>query len=327
MASARLCRCTYRATRLLSRHSSSIREEPSAFDIDDILSSFEEVTPLKDNANSTAASSASIDNGMSDALLKRRRDNVNNLYSSLGSAIDQTYSPRQQLHNPPPVSDVGIASLIASQAHLGHATSLWNSLTQPFIYGARNGIHIFNLDVTLAHLRRAANVVRGIAKNDGNIVFVGTRPGQKRIVVEAAKRASGYHVFDRWIPGTITNGKQVVGHGKIRHLVTRHEKNTQPSADPRVLPNSVVPDLIIILNPLENRNLLKECAKGRVPTIGIIDSDADPRWVSYSIPANDDSLRFASLVAGVLSNAAAEGRQSMAVPGWVQDEVKVVETA
>lgn len=295
-------------------------------DIDDILDSFdlaESFRNLKSKSKSDMVAGRQINaSALTEVQLNRRRDAMNTLYSRLGSDVEAGYQPREQLRSPPVMKEVGIAALLAAQAHLGHATALWNPITQPYIYGFRNGIHIFDLNLTLAHLRRAAEIVKGVAQNDGNILFVGTRDGQKRSVVEAARRAEGYHVFDRWIPGTITNGKQVVGHGRVKQLITKHERNQNPADNALIKPNSVTPDLVIILNPLENRNLIKECAKGRVPTIGIIDSDADPRWITYSIPGNDDSLRFTGLVAGVLSRAAAEGRQKMALPGWIQEEVE-----
>lgn len=307
-------------------------DRPTSSDLDDILDSFDAVSSERDTeqfrtqslpkegAERSSAAQKSTPSLLSEIELRRRRDRTTAKLETIGSEIKQAYTPRQNLNAPPEISAIGLPALVASQAHLGHSTALWNPLTQPFIYGIRNGIHILNLDLTLSHLRRAAEVVKGIAQNDGNILFVGTRPGQKRSVVEAAKRAGGYHVFERWVPGTITNGKQVVGHGKVKSLVTKHRQNRSPSGNPNLAPNSVVPDLVIVLNPLENRNLLKECAKGRVPTIGIIDTDVDPRLVTYSIPANDDSIRCTSLLVGVLSRAAAAGRAQMVVPDWEQVE-------
>jgi small subunit ribosomal protein S2 len=302
----------------------AVMEEAStedAYDIDDILASFDEAQ---------AGHTMSRESGpslYSEAQLKMRRARMNKVYAHFGSKVDTAYSPRQQLYNPPEVEQVTVSSLLAAQAHMGHSTTLWEPLTQPFIFGVREGIHIFNLNLTLAHLRRAAAVVRGVAQADGNILFVGTRPGQKRSVIQAAERAGGYHIFSRWVPGTITNGKQVVGHGVIKGTVTRHVKNKFPGKNPDSAPDAVVPDLVVVLNPLENRVLLKECAKGRVPTVGIIDSDCDPRWVTYSIPANDDSLRCTSLVAGVLSLAAAAGRRQMNMPDWVQEETSLSQAA
>lgn len=311
----------------------TVLDRPSPYDIEEIFDSFDDAEARR--GASPPSSSSTLPSGntprnrddaagheLSSTELKRRRDTVTKSLEAFGSMPGEMYSPRKLLHSPSSIRDIGIDTLVASQAHMGHSTALWNPITQPYIYGSRNGIHIFNLDLTLAHLRRAAEVISGVAQNDGNILFVGTRPGQKRTVVEAAKRAGGFHVFDRWIPGTITNGKQVVGHGRVKNIITKHKQNKSPPTNPNLIPNSVVPDLVVVLNPLENRNLLKECAKGRVPTIGIIDSDADPRWVTYCIPANDDSLRCTSLIAGILSRAAADGRAKMAVEDWEQVEVQ-----
>lgn len=264
---------------------------------------------------------------LSNDELVRRRDGYSGYLASIGSTVAPYYRARTLLHDPPAVRDVGVAALLAAEVHMGHSKSLWNPLTQPFVHGVRSGLHIFDLDVTLAHLRRAAEVVEGVAQNDGNILFVGTRDGQKRSVVEAARKAGGYHVFDRWVPGTITNSRQVVGHGRVKRMSVRHRLNSAAIADDAVsAPEAVVPDLVVVLNPLENRILIKECAAARVPTVGIIDSDADPRWVTYAIPGNDDSPRATTLLVGVLARAAQEGRRLLLSGGgqegeWVQEEV------
>jgi small subunit ribosomal protein S2 len=160
----------------------------------------------------------------------------------------------------------------------------------PYAYGNRAGITIIDLDQTLPMLRRAANLVRAVASANGQIVFVGTRPDLRPVVVKAAERlgAQGYHVGDRWLPGTLTNKIQMHGLDVV--------KTTK-----------VVPDLVILLNPLSNMNAVRECAIEHVPTIGIVDSNADPRIVMYPIPANDESTRTAELIAGVLSIAGREG--------------------
>jgi small subunit ribosomal protein S2 len=160
----------------------------------------------------------------------------------------------------------------------------------PYSYGTRAGITIIDLDQTLPLLRRAANLVRAVASRNGSIVFVGTRPDLRSIVMKAADRIGqqGYHVGERWLPGTLTNKLHMFGSNFL------HKHN-------------VIPDLVIILNPLANVNTIRECAIEHVPTIGIIDSNVDPRIVMYPIPANDESTRTAELVAGVLSIAAREG--------------------
>ena len=160
----------------------------------------------------------------------------------------------------------------------------------PFAYGVRAGITIIDLDQTLPLLRRAAQLVRSVAAKDGIILFVGTRPDLRPIVQKAAERvgSQGYHIGEKWLPGTLTNKLEMFG--------------------PEVVKNGrVVPDLVVVLNPIANIHAIRECAIEHVPTIGIVDSNIDPRVVMYPIPANDESTRTAELVAGVLSVAGREG--------------------
>ncbi|RPB25560.1 ribosomal protein S2 [Terfezia boudieri ATCC MYA-4762] len=232
------------------------------------------------------------------------------------------YSPSSLIHNPPSPRDITLSLLLASQAHLGHSTSLWNPSNQRYILGVRQGIHIICLETIAAHLRRAAKIVEGVSEKGGLILFVGTRPGQDRAVVKAAKLAGGCHLFERWTPGAITNASQILGHGKVvemdmRDRVKVKSPNVQADAQkldeheppkPEDVNKPIKPDLVVCLNPLENYILLHECGLYGIPTIGIIDTDADPTWVTYPIPANDDSLRAVHLITGILGRAAEEGR-------------------
>ncbi|KAF8232337.1 mitochondrial ribosomal protein subunit S2 [Tricholoma matsutake] len=211
-------------------------------------------------------------------------------FSEYGSNIspENSFKPRDGLHNPP--SHATLSALLASGAHFGHSSTRMNPNFIPYAYGSRAGVTIIDLDQTLPMLRRAANLVRAVAYAKGQIIFVGTRPDLRPIVQKAAERLGerGYHVGERWLPGTLTNKIQM------------HSLDV-------VTTTKVIPDLVILLNPLANLNAIRECAIEHVPTIGIIDSNADPRIVMYPIPANDESTRTAELVAGVLSIAAREG--------------------
>ncbi|THU99345.1 ribosomal protein S2 [Dendrothele bispora CBS 962.96] len=214
---------------------------------------------------------------------------VNGL-SQYGStqARGNTWKLRDSLHNPS--RNATISALLASGAHFGHASTRMNPSFMPYAYGTRAGITIIDLDQTLPLLRRAASLVRAIAANDGQIVFIGTRPDLRPVVQKAAERLEeqGYHVGDRWLPGTLTNKWQMFGHDIVRK-------------------ERVVPDLVVVLNPIANMNAIRECALEHVPTIGIVDSNVDPRVVMYPIPANDESTRTAEIIAGVLSIAGREG--------------------
>ncbi|KGY14552.1 ribosomal protein S2 [Paracoccidioides brasiliensis Pb03] len=228
-------------------------------------------------------------------------------FHKLGSEIRNIYKPESLIQNPPHVQDITLELLLASQTHLGHATSLWNPANSEYIFGSRHGIHIISLDVTAAYLRRAAKVVHEVAKRGGLILFVGTRKGQRRIVVGAASRAKGCHVFQRWIPGSLTNSEQILGHCE-KKVVNAFDEPLGGYEDKLEKLPALKPDLVVCLNPLENRPLLHECGLHMIPTIGIIDTDANPTHVTYPIPANDDSLRSVAVIAGVLGRAAEEGQ-------------------
>ncbi|KAG6841665.1 hypothetical protein C0991_008303 [Blastosporella zonata] len=208
-------------------------------------------------------------------------------YGSTQSA-KTTYKPRDALHKP--VAHATVSALLASGAHFGHAATRMNPNFVPYAYGTRAGITIIDLDQTLPMLRRAANLVRAVASAGGQVVFIGTRPDLRPIVQKAAQRLGpqGFYVGDRWLPGTLTNKIPLFGPDVVKQ--TR-----------------VVPDLVVLLNPLANVNAIRECAIEHVPTIALVDSNADPRIVMYPIPANDESTRTAEIVGGVLSIAGREG--------------------
>ncbi|OZJ06297.1 hypothetical protein BZG36_00681 [Bifiguratus adelaidae] len=186
-------------------------------------------------------------------------------------------------------SDLTISKLLAAGLHLGHSTSQWNPTTLPYMYGTRQGISIINLEQTLTHLRRACQVVRDISYRGGNVLFIGTRPGIGQAMVRAAQHCEGYHVSTKWVPGTLTNAAQVLG---------RHSTDSD---------DLFKPDVMVIMNPMENEIALSEAVLHHIPTIALVDSNYDPRKVTFPIPANDDSIRGVELLARVLSEAAREG--------------------
>lgn len=224
-----------------------------------------------------------------------------------GAELKDVYEPFRDLRSPPSIRETSISTLLAAGAHLGHSTSLLRQNNQPFLYGIRDGVHVIDLNQTLVHLRRAAKVIEGISEKGGVILFVGTLAGQERTVQVAADRANGYYVHSRWIPGTLTNATQISGQW-ARVELDMGDNPTSRELSSALKKAIVKPDVVVILNPVENRNLINECRLARVPTIGIIDTNSEPSLVSYPIPANDDSLRTSDLIAGVLSRAAKTGR-------------------
>lgn len=154
-------------------------------------------------------------------------------------------------------------------------------------------------------------MVSGVADGGGLILFVGTRQGQARAVVKAAELSKGCHLFSKWIPGSITNGQQILGRceKRVKNEVDEDVTELYGFEDQLFAKAAIKPDLVVCMNPLENYVLLHECGLNNIPTVGIIDTDANPTWVTYPIPANDDSLRAVQFICGVLGRAGQEGQE------------------
>ncbi|KAJ9611288.1 hypothetical protein H2200_004472 [Cladophialophora chaetospira] len=241
--------------------------------------------------------------------LNRHRRSVQKA-SRGGTHLSQTYDPSSILHRPPVADDLTLPMLLANQTHLGHHTSLWNPSNSGYIFGIRDEIHIISLDITYAYLKRAAKVVQAVAERGGIVLFVGTRDGMVDITVNSARLAEGYHIFHRWVPGSLTNGQQILGSGGVK--IVDMNDNVLTQYDDLLSRGShqvMRPDLVVCLNPIENQVCLHECGVFNVPTIGIVDTDANPTWVTYPIPANDDSFRSVALIGGILGNAGKEGQR------------------
>ena len=220
------------------------------------------------------------------------------------------FDPKTLEKTPLRAEQITLPMLLAAQSHLGQATSLWHPGNSGYIFGVREGIHIISLETTLSYLRRACRVVEAVSEKGGIVLFVGTRRGQADIVVRAARRAKAYHIFTRWKPGSLSNGQQLLGRCRVKVVDSKDEKISKYdeilTADFPVLR----PDLVVCINPMENEVLLRECAQYAIPTIGVIDTDANPTHVTYPIPANDDSLRCIQLLAGALGEAGKAGQEA-----------------
>ena len=213
---------------------------------------------------------------------------------SVGSVVHERFDPSSLLRDPPKPEDVTLELLMASQTHMGHHTSLWNPANQRYIYGARAGIHIISLEETAAALRRAARVIEEVAYLGGLMLFVGNRKGQMEVTARAAELAGACHLFSRWVPGTITNRDQILGQGGL-HIVDEKDQPLQGFDSHLTERRPLMPELVVVLNPLENYTMLQECAQENIPTIGLIDTDADPTQVTYVIPGNDDRYALSTI--------------------------------
>ncbi|KZT59823.1 ribosomal protein S2 [Calocera cornea HHB12733] len=221
-----------------------------------------------------------------------RRKQLRAMFEPLGSSQNRenTFQAFHSLNRPVSSSELTLSALMAAGAHLGAHRSRSRPTFLPYVYGRRANIDIIDLDQTLAMFRRAANFLRLLTTKGGTVLWVGT---EVDMVKRAAKKASdrvgvhSFHISDKWMRGIFTNASALIG--------------------PEVREGDYLPDAAVFLNPRMNLGALRECHGAMVPTIGIIDSDTDPRIVTYAIPANDESPRAVELISGVLSVAAREG--------------------
>lgn len=185
--------------------------------------------------------------------------------------------------------ELTIRRMFECGVHYGHDISMWNPLMSQFLYGHRNGIHIFNLEETLKCLRVALTFIRGVAQRGGIILFVNTRPQFESIVRTTAIEAGEYYITQKWVPGIITNRL-------------------------RAFEQNIKPDAVIFLSMPVSSVGIAETEKGQVPSVGICDSDCDPTKIMYPIPGNDDGIDPMRLYCSLFKSAILDGKNNPIAP-------------
>ena len=221
-----------------------------------------------------------------------------------------------------------VKSLLDAGVHFGHQTKRWNPKMRQYIYGARNGVHIIDLDQTARLFQRAYNFVAETVGRGGHILMVGTKRQAQEIVQEEATRSGSFFVVNRWLGGTLTNFRTIKqGLERLRQLermkedgthlqlpkkeVSRLEKERERSE--RYLGGlktmSALPAAIFVIDPSMETIAVQEARKLEVPVIAITDTNCDPDLVDYVIPGNDDAIRSIKLITARIADAVVEGSQ------------------
>jgi small subunit ribosomal protein S2 len=217
---------------------------------------------------------------------------------------------------------VTMQQLIEAGAHFGHQTHRWNPRMKPYIFGARNGVHIIDLSQTVPLMARALDFVASTAASGGKVLFVGTKRQAQEPIAEAA-RASGQHfVNHRWLGGMLTNWKTISG--SIKRLKTLEEQlsgDTSGLTKKEVLnltrerdklnmslggirDMGGVPDVMIVIDANKEDLAIKEANVLGIPVVGILDSNVDPSGISFPVPGNDDAARAVRLYCDAFAQAA-----------------------
>ena len=223
---------------------------------------------------------------------------------------------------------VAMKQLLEAGVHFGHQTRRWDPRMAEYIFQARNGIHIIDLQKTSKKLDEAYSFVKEQAEEGKTILFVGTKKQAQECVKEAAERCGMYYVDQRWLGGMLTNFDTIRSRvQRLKDLETMEQDGTFD-----VLPKKEViglkkemgkleanlggikemdklPGVIFLVDPKKERIAILEAKKLNIPTVGIVDTNCNPEDLDYPIPGNDDAIRAVKLIADVMANAVIEGKQ------------------
>ena len=217
--------------------------------------------------------------------------------------------------------------LLQAGAHFGHQTRYWNPKMGRYIFGARNKIHIINLEHTVPAFNQALELVKRLAMSDNKILFVGTKRAAGKIVKEQAERAGMPYVSHRWLGGMLTNYKTIRASIKrLRELEAQQSDGTFAALTKKEalmrarqmhkLERSIggikdmggLPDALFVVDVDHERIALTEANKLGIPVIGIVDTNSDPDGVDYVIPGNDDAIRAIKLYVSAVADACVAGK-------------------
>lgn len=224
------------------------------------------------------------------------------------------------------MSKIGMREMLEAGAHFGHQTHRWNPKMKPYIFGARNGIHIIDLQQTVGMFRDAYEFARTTTSKGGKILFIGTKKQAADVIAEQAFKANQYYVNNRWLGGMLTNFKTV------RQSVNRLKKIEDMEKDgtfakltkketieltrerDKLKKNLVgiqdmtkLPKAIFVVDTKKEKIAVDEAKKLGIPVIALLDSNCDPDCIDYRIPGNDDSLRSITVFVSKIADACAEG--------------------
>ncbi len=227
------------------------------------------------------------------------------------------------------MTEISMKQLLEAGVHFGHQTSRWNPKMKPYIFGARNGIHIIDLQQTVKMFRTSYDFVRDLAAAGGSLLFVGTKKQAQDIVREEAERCGMFYVNNRWLGGMLTNFQT------IRASIDRLKKLEEQMSDPAMV-NALtkkemsdigrehgklmavlggiknmrrLPDALFVIDTKKEEIAVAEANRLNVPVVAVVDTNCDPDLIAYRVPGNDDAIRAIKLFTAAVADAIIEGKQ------------------
>ena len=227
---------------------------------------------------------------------------------------------------------VAMKQLLEAGVHFGHQTKRWDPKMAEYIYQARNGIHIIDLQKTSKKIDEAYKFMKDVAEEGKTILFVGTKKQAQECVKDAAIKSNMFYVDQRWLGGMLTNfktiRKRVERLNKLEEMENDGTFDVLPKKEVAALRNEMekleknlggiremkeMPGAMFVVDPKNERIAVLEAKKLNIPIIGLVDTNCNPEDVDYPIPGNDDAIRAVKLITDVMANALIEGKQGEAL--------------
>lgn len=225
------------------------------------------------------------------------------------------------------MSVVSMKALLESGVHFGHQTRRWNPRMRQFIFTARNGIHIIDLQKTMQRLKIAYNAMKEISANGGKVLFVGTKKQAQSAIEESAKQCGMFFVAERWLGGLLTNFNTVSNSIQRLKSLERMSETGEWDAETKkeildltrelakkhkvlagIKDMGKLPDAVFIIDPKRETIAVNEAKKMGIPIFAVVDTNCNPDEIDYPIPGNDDAIRAIALFLDVMSRAIIEGQ-------------------
>lgn len=221
---------------------------------------------------------------------------------------------------------VTMKEMLETGVHFGHQTRRWNPKMRPFIFGARNGIHIMDLQQTVKMFATAHDFIVDTVAKGGKVLFIGTKRQAQEAVSQEAERAGMFYVTHRWMGGTLTNFQTIKKSiDRLKHLeqmfedgsISRYTKKEAVGMNREIKKLNLAlggikdmndaPKAAFVIDPKREHIAIQECRKLGIPVVAVVDSNCDPDMVDYIIPGNDDAIRAIKLFATHMADACIEG--------------------
>ena len=236
---------------------------------------------------------------------------------------------------------VSMRKLLENGVHFGHQTRRWDPKCKPFIYAAKNGIYIIDLNKTQEALDVAYAKMKEISEQGGKVLFVGTKKQAQQIILDEATRSGSFYINQRWLGGTLTNFRTI--QKRIKRLIEIEQMETDGTISVYTKKEQILihkeavklenflggikemkklPDAVVVVDPKEDHNAVAEAKKLGIPVFGLADTNCNPAIVDYAIPANDDAIKSIKVMMSLLADAIVETKGGILQDAYQEGEIE-----